>query len=485
MGLFTLTTGIYSFCITLATSGINLAVVRRVSSVLPYDERITKLDKDRHNAVSKIMKNSLFYCLIFSVISTVFLFFCATPIGRYALGDSRTIPSLKIMALSLVPISISSAINGYFFAVRRVYKNVVSKFLEQGVKIGITTVLVVIFSPNELEYSCASLAIGLTISEIFSLVFNVIMYLVDRKMHRCGEKCNTEEYSNKNLGVFSIAFPVAISAYARSGLGTLEHLLIPWGLKKSGSSSVVALASYGILHGMVFPLLFFPSAVLGSFSSLLIPELSASFEKKDTKRISYITTMVMYLTLIFALGIAGVLICFSRKIGVLFYNSVEAGTFIGLLAPLVPIMYLDGVVDSMLKGLGEQLYSMRVNIVDSLISVFLIIFLLPNMGIKGYITVIFITELFNTSLSISKLLSITGVKPSFIKWLVKPLIAISVSTLVTKWIFDSGFYGSLFSRGFFVFELAFTIIMYILISLIIGAITNKELHLFKRLTKIN
>ena len=67
-------------------------------------------------------------------------------------------------------------------------------------------------------------------------------------------------------------------------------------------------------------------------------------------------------------------------------------------------------VDCMLKGLGEQLYCMRVNIVDSLISIILIFTLLPMYGIRGYVAVIFITELINTSFSILKLINITNIK---------------------------------------------------------------------------
>ena len=49
MGLVTLTSGIYSFALTLATSGINFAVVRLVSGALPYDEKTSLLDKKREN----------------------------------------------------------------------------------------------------------------------------------------------------------------------------------------------------------------------------------------------------------------------------------------------------------------------------------------------------------------------------------------------------------------------------------------------------
>ena len=483
MGLITLTSGIYGFAITFATSGINLAVVRRVSAIIPYDNKITSLDKNRSMAISKVMKNATFYCLFFSFIATIILFLFAPLIGKLALGDSRTIPSLKVMALSLVPISISSALNGYFCAVRRVYKNVVSKFLEQSVKICAVSLLLMYIAPWGLEYACVSLALGTTISEIFSLIVNLLLYFFDRILHKDATIIKSIEAETKNIDVFSIAFPVAVSSYARSGLNTLEHLLIPWGFKKSGASAQVALASYGILHGMVFPLLFFPSSVLGAFSSLLVPELSASLEKKDHTRIKYIASRVFYFTLIFALGVSGILICFSEKIGICFYNSYEAGTFIKLLAPLIPLMYLDGTVDAMLKGLGEQIYSMRINILDSLLSIILILILLPCFGVNGYIGVIFITELFNTTLSIVKLLKITGVRASFFKWLVKPLICICSSTLISSLVFSTGYFSYIQGKVPLVLEISFTILLYVFLSIATGVISREEQGFIKRLLK--
>ena len=62
MGLYTLTGGVYSFAITVATSGVNLAVVRLVSSALPYGEISQKIGG---GAVFKIMKQALFTCLPF------------------------------------------------------------------------------------------------------------------------------------------------------------------------------------------------------------------------------------------------------------------------------------------------------------------------------------------------------------------------------------------------------------------------------------
>ena len=39
--------------------------------------------------------------------------------------------------------------------------------------------------------------------------------------------------------------------------------------------------------------------------------------------------------------------------------------YIRILSPLVPVMYTDTVTDGMLKGLDQQIQSMRYNIIDS------------------------------------------------------------------------------------------------------------------------
>lgn len=478
IGLITLSSGIYSFAITVATSGIQLTVIRLISMALPYNEN-ELLDKSHNKAVLKIMKSALLYSLFFSIIASFLLFSFASPICKYALGSTKVIPSLKIMAFSLVPISVSSVLNGYFSAVRRIYKNVIVRFFEQGVKITTVSYFLIMLSPSGVEYACASLAMGATISECFSMVISSILYIIDRKRHRnlsIDKKERIKEYS-----VFKEAFPIGVSGYVRSGLSTVEHLLIPYGFRKNGASEQCAFASYGILHGMVFPLLLFPSSVIGSFSSLLVPEISASYEKKDFSRIRYIVSRVFSFTLIFAFGVSGILICFSNEIGTFFYKTSEAGEFIRQLSPLIPLMYLDGTVDGILKGLGEQVYSMRVNILDSLVSVILILVLLPPFGISGYVVVIFITELLNTSLSIIKLLNITKVKTNILKWVIKPLFCIVIATAISRFIFSLGVFGLSLGKLTTVFEISFTAVLYLLISYALGSISDEEIGLAKRL----
>jgi stage V sporulation protein B len=89
------------------------------------------------------------------------------------------------------------------------------------------------------------------------------------------------------------------------------------------------------------------------------------------------------------------------------YGDAAVGRSIRILAPLMPIMYLDSVTDGMLRGLGQQMYSMKYNILDSAISVALVYALLPRYAIAGYLFMICFTEVFNFALSIGRLRRVT------------------------------------------------------------------------------
>lgn len=422
MGVFSLIMSVFSFALTLATSGINLAVTRMVSEAL---------GNGNHGLARKNMRVCLSYCLFFGSLSGVFLFIFASPIGGGILKDDRTVFSMKILAVSLPFISVSSALGGYFTAVRRVYKSTLFGVLEQFVKIFFTVKLFEIFIGRGIEYACIALVTADAVSEVTAAAVSGLLYLRDRKKYIKKEPCAVSTQSAlKNL--CSISMPVALSTYIRSGLLTIEHILIPKNLIKNGLARSEALSLYGMLHSMVMPVVLFPTAILLSFSGLLVPELAEAKVKNKKALISFIASRAFHFSLIFSFCIAGILITFSDELGLLIYKSHEVGNFIRMIAPLVPVMYLDSVTDAMLKGLGEQVYSMNVNIVDALLSVICVILLLPRFGIIGYVITIYLTEIVNASLSIIKLLSITGMRTNIRKWVFAPLLSVVGAASVSR-----------------------------------------------------
>ena len=86
----------------------------------------------------------------------------------------------------------------------------------------------------------------------------------------------------------------------------------------------------------------------------------------------------------------------------------------------------------MLKGLGEQIYSMRVNIADAAMSVALVAILLPRFGIAGYVIVLYICEAFNAVCSLGRLMHIVDFRVDVIRWVGRPLAAIVGATVMIR-----------------------------------------------------
>ena len=410
IGLYQLVCTIYFFISTLATSGISLAVTRLVTDALA----------ENNPGKAKSVTSKCFWLSLFmSILAGGILLGTADLMGNQVLRDPRTILPLKLLAPSLPFMAISACFRGYFYAVRKVIKTASEQLLEQLIEIAIFALLIGFLAPKGLEYACCAIVLGTTGAEILSCGYSFFLYYLEVR------KVRTK--SQKQPGLFrkvmSICLPVTASSCLRSGLSMVENLMIPAGLKKSGASYQKSLSGYGMLTGMVMPVITFPSAFLSSFSMLLIPEFSEANAKHHKRNIQYISKRVFQITLLFSILVTGIFVFFAKDLGMLIYNDPEPGIYISILAPVIPLMYLDSVVDGMLKGLNEQLSYLSYNMIDSVIRVFLIFTLLPLCGLKGVIIVIFVSEILNSTLSIARLLKVTQLQFQVANWLLKPILS--------------------------------------------------------------
>lgn len=421
IGLFTLLMNIYAFAITFATSGISLTVTKLTAEAVGEGEG---------ERCRKIMRNAAIYCLFFSLAASLVTFVFAEQFSVRFVGDGRGKLALRILSFSLVPLSLSSALGGYFVGVKRVGKNAFMQVLAQAFKIIVTLISVFAFSGYGAVYTVIALSLSITMTELFCFLVLSVEYIFDRRKN-VGRGVRVSKFSD----VTDMALPIAFSAYIRSALVTLEHALIPRGLYKRGESVSEALASYGILHGMVVPMLLYPMAVLTSFAGLLVPEFAESMARGERGRMSRLAGEAIESTLAYATATAVIICFFSEELGYVMYDSYEAGHYIALMSVVIPIMYLDHVADSMLKGIGEHVYSMWVNIIDAALSVFLVWFLIPRMGIGGYALVIVIMEGFNFILSIGRLYKKIPFKVDFLSAFILPLFAAVLSVALSKSLF--------------------------------------------------
>ena len=421
IGLYQLITTVYIFAVTAVTSGITLLVTRLVT------EAVALGNLDRVNSIVK-------KCMAVAVVASVFvggvMYFGSSFIANNVIKQSGAEISLKVLAPSLVFIAISACARGYFYAMRQAIKTAGEQLIEQIIEIGVFALLVGFMAPMGIEYACCAVAIGATASEIITAVYSMLMYrLSARKL-----KDKSKSFPIKKHILF-IALPVTASACLRSGLSVVEHSTIPSGLQKYGYNRHTALEDYGMVTGMVMPLLAFPSVVIFSFASMLIPELSEVYAKSDHKQIQRISSNVIRVVLLFSIPVAVVFSCFGKELGVLIYNNETAGVYLCIFSALVPVIYLDSIVDSMLKGLNEQLHNLTYNIADSVIRVVLVILLIPKYGMIGFVIVMYIGAIFNTGLSLLRLIKVAEIKIKVLQWVVAPLGISVIACVLLKIIF--------------------------------------------------
>ena len=470
MGIYGLTNSVYRLGITFASGGIGFASTRIIAE---------EIAKKNHREALRTAEKCILFSLIMGAVTSVFFFGFSEIISDKFLHDARCIVSIKVMSISLPFLVMSSVINAYFTGVRHLSKPAISMLFEQCVRVATTMVLLKNFDGENLAYGCFAVVFGGVIAEILSFTMSFIFYQRDKKCLEKGKIRKTPIFKR----VINIALPVAVSSYIRSGLLTIEHMMIPSGLRRWGADPSRALGIYGIISGMVFPILFFPSSFLYAASDLIVPEFAACHASGNKRLITKLTDKVMQLTCFFSVGVAGVLFGFSHELGMVLYDSVEVGIYLKSLAPLVIVMFYDHLADAILKGLDCQVDVVKYNIIDSVVSVFLVWMLVSRFGIGGYIFVVWFGEVLNCAMSTVTLIKTTKTKMRAFQNFILPIICSVCAILLTRFGFVF-LHGEIGQNGFSLSVAILTcLLIYSLLMRCAGCITLGDYRNLLKLLK--
>ena len=341
VGVFTLVMSVYMFGITLASAGINISATRVVSEELASNNEL---------GAKKAAQRCVLFSLLFGLSASVIFFVSADFITIHCLHNKISKNVIYLICIALPFISMSSAVNGYFTAVRRVYKNALAKFFEEFVKILFTAILLKSLMPDDINYACYALILADVISEVTSFAQLYFLYVRDKKGSLSESRYRDLDSYNKRI--LRITIPVALTSYLRSGLSTIKQLIIPSSLQKSGMNSSNSLIAYGIVNGMAMPVIMFPVILVTSFSGLLIPEFSRFHTQGKNKKIRSLSILILSCTLIFSVLVAIAIFMLSDEISTIIYHKSEIAKYIRILSPLIIIMYLDIVIDRNFKRIG-------------------------------------------------------------------------------------------------------------------------------------
>jgi len=403
-GLFHLIMNVQSIGISLSVSGMSLTATRLLS------------DMARERALicsDHIVGKCLRICLATSVSAAAVMMCASDFIASSLLARPDATPMLRALAPALVCVAVSAVLGGYFTAFGKVGAIGTGRLMGEA-----ASWIYIAFAACSADrcIECTDVVAANVAAALVQCFCDVWLWRKSARTH------GSQKSSVTTRHVIALCAPLAIGSYLRTGLSSAENLLIPSRLGASGVAD--SLAQYGIIKGMSMPVLFFPSVAVGAFVSLIVPEIARRRAQCRPNSIRYISVLSAQYILRFGFLVSAIFFVWSDEICGYVYSRAEAGVYLRMLSVLPLFMFFDSACDAILKGLDEQVFGLKVNIADAAMRVLLILLCVPIWGIRGYIYILYTSEILNLALSYWRLKKITALRFPLAKAVMIPLFAI-------------------------------------------------------------
>ncbi len=372
-----------------------IAGVRTAAMYLTAEE----LGRRKEENVTWVLSGCFLYSILCSGTVGAVLYASAPWIAEHWLGDVRTVAALRLLAAFLPVTCLCGVMTGYFTAANRIGTLAAVEVAEQLCSMGITMAALTLWAGKDPGRACLCVVIGSSTGACLTLLCLVVLRLRERAQQ--GKRIPVARRLKDT------ALPLGAADVLKSGINTTENLMVP---KRLAMNPLVEnpLAAFGLVSGMVFPVIMFPACILFGLAELLIPELARCAAGKSRQRIRYLVKRSLRIAMLYGIFFSGLMVLLAEDVCLWLYGTTEAVTFLRLYGLLVPMLYCDAITDAITKGLGQQKACVRYNILTSTLDVVFLYLLLPKYGMMGYFLSFFVTHLLNFGLSLRRLLKITG-----------------------------------------------------------------------------
>lgn len=371
LGLYQLIFPVFTLSLAFSASGIQTAISRFVAS-----EKNGK----------RFLFSGLAISTVLSGVFTLAIYSFAPWIAQNILKEPRTEKLLQVMAYAILPASVHSCFNGYYYGIKNSSVPSACQIIEQFVRVFGTFFIWNILQNQGLPLEPVHAVWGLVISECSGLLVNITAYFGTVKKEASIPVIQSLESSEtiaKTLGLMAI--PLTLNHVLITLSQSLENLLLPQKLMAFGYTSDEALEHFGILTGMALSVIFFPSAITNSLSVLLLPRISETKAKGDMTAV--LETIKGAVCCGVCLGsLCTFLFLFTADwLGTYIFDNTLAGFYTRILSILCPFMYTSGLLSSIVNGLGNASLTLACNLSGCAIRIIAICLFVPVYGMYAYI----------------------------------------------------------------------------------------------------
>lgn len=394
VGLLQLVMSVGSLALTAAMAGIRTATMYLTAE---------ELGKKRPQNIKWVLRGCFCYSCVASLTVAAGLYIAAPLVARAWIGNEAVTGAIRLFCLNLPVVCLCGCLTGYFTAANRIQTLAAVEIAEQLCYMVFTLASLNLWG-NTPEKACCCVVMGSGVSALFTALCLTVLRSADKQAP--GERIAIRK---RLLGC---AVPLAAADNVKTGINTLENLLVPQRLAQY-PGELSPLGAFGRVCGMVFPILMFPAAILFALAELLIPEMARCAAGGERKRIAYLARKSLGIAMVYGFVCAGLLYLLAKPLCLRIYKDPEAGIYLRWYALLAPMLYCDAITDAICKGLGKQRVNVIFNIVTSAMDVALLYLLLPKMGMTGYYISFLVTHGVNLILSLNLLHKTAGISIPF------------------------------------------------------------------------
>jgi len=377
LGIYQMIFPISGVCYTIYASGIQTAV--------------SKLTAEKKNSLS-LFFHGLVLSLFLALLLSLGLHEGAPFLATHFLFEERTVAPLRILSFMFPFGAVSACCNGYYYGKRNSRFPAIAQLTEQIIRISCAYLLV--FLLHGANFTCEMAVLVLVIGEAVSAALSILSLLFSECRGFLGKKKILKK--EQLIDVATLALPLTSHRLIINLLHSFEATLVPFALQQSGMQKAEALSYYGILNGMAFPFIFFPTALTGSMSVLLLPAVSKA---KSEHNEPYLHKMIR-LSLLFSGSLGFLCTIFflltGNLLGNLVFHEPLAGEYIQILAWLCPFMYLSSTLSSILNGLGKVYQTFSISVLSLGIKIGCLLLFVPHYGMAAYFFTLLISQSFST-----------------------------------------------------------------------------------------
>lgn len=385
ISLYSLIMPTYSLLITLAQMGFPIAI----SNLVARGEKTGK----------KIIFSIIPISMLINLIIIGFIFLFAPFLSNNLLNSKEAYFPIISIGFVLPFISLSSIIRGYFFGKQKMLPHTISNIVEQIVRLIIIVLLLPYFMKFGIVVAVTFFILFNIVSEIISIIVFLIFAPKNFNIKRKDMKPDLETAKE----VFSIGLPSTSSRIVGNIGFFFEPIILTNLLSFLGYSHAFIIKEYGIYNAYVIPVLTIPSFLITSISTAIIPEVSKYSDNKKIIKRRLIQSLLISLLIGF---ISNIIIMLNPEwILNTLYNTSDGINYIKFLAPYFILFYLEAPLISILQGLNEAKYSMKITLYGVIIKLSVMTLLsLFKIGIYGLIIAEIINILFVLTFNFKKIL---------------------------------------------------------------------------------